>query len=50
MKTFDFTELDKIWKEIEESCKEFEDLMEKWRQNPFADYDVIFGEDDEEGQ
>ena len=50
MKTFDFTELDKIWKEIEESCKECEELMEKWRLNSFADYDVIFGEDDEEGQ
>ena len=50
MKPFDFSDVDKIYKEIEESCKEFEELMEKWSQNPFADYDEIFGEDDEEGQ
>jgi len=50
MKTFDFSELDKIWKEINESCKEFEELMDKWRQNPFADYDDIFGENVEGGK
>ena len=47
MKTFDFSELDKIWKEIDESCKEFEELMNKLRQNPFADYDEIIRENNE---
>ena len=50
MKTFDYSEFNKIWKEIEESCKEFEELMEKWRQNPFADYDEIIRENVEGGK